>query len=167
MSKNADAGLKPDQIFTPLLNTSLAHLLAKGHAFTPFESVSVIEPIRDVSSMISLTGPVSVMLLLNFDYAMAWRLMQEEVRELGMTENDETLEAVLGEITNIIGGNATTSLAFAGQTVHLSLPLIFRSAKIRPGLNEVLIQRSSLEHELGKLDVYCVTPAIPDAIETD
>lgn len=167
MNENTNSCLDIELIFAPLLNTSFAALLASGNTFSPFKPVPVIDPSRDFSTMISLTGPVSVMLLLNFDYAMAWHYMQQEVQDLELTENDETLEAVLGEVTNIIGGNATASLAFPGQTVHLSLPLVFRSAKLRPGLNDVLIQRSTLVHKLGKLDVYCVTPAIPDAIETE
>lgn len=166
MTEDTEPGFDPNMIFIPLLNASFAHLLANDNVFTPFQPVSTIESTRHYSTMISLTGSASVMLLLNFDYAIAWYLMQEEVRDLGLEHNEETLEAVLAEVTNIIGGNATASLAGPSQTVHLSLPLTFRCAKMRPGLNQVFIQRTTLAHKLGKLDVYCVTPAIPDVFET-
>ena len=154
----------PEHVFTPLLNMSFSQLIQPDVNFSAFETVNTILPVRDVSSMISLTGPVSVMLLLSLDHSLAWQVMTREVKALGLEENDEMLDAVLGEITNIIGGNATASLSYAGQPVHLSLPMIMRTASLRPGVSKVSIQKSSLSHPAGILDVYCVTPAIPGII---
>ncbi|MBU2113891.1 MAG: chemotaxis protein CheX [Gammaproteobacteria bacterium] len=157
----------PEQVFTPLLKVSFSQFIQPHVNFSAFETVKTISPVRDVTSMINLTGPVSVMLLLVLDHSLAWQVMQSEVLALGLEENEEMLDAVLGEITNIIGGNATASLTFNGQAVHLSLPMIIRAASLRPGVSQVSIQKSSLSHPGGILDVYCVMPAIPGIIGSD
>jgi CheY-specific phosphatase CheX len=158
MNQIAQQPVDPDSALLTLLQKSFQPIIAEQQ-FSPFQSVSAIEPTRDICAMISLTGPVSIMLVFALDHALAWRLMQTEVQALGLDENEEMLEAVLGEITNVIGGNATAQFASADNHIHLSLPFIFRAAKVRAGVGEVQIKRSSLCTGLGILDAYFVSPA--------
>lgn len=148
----------PVSVLLPLLHQAFAPIV-EDQQFSPFQPVSAIEPTRDICAMISLTGPVSIMLVFALDHSLAWHLMQTEVQTLGLDENEEMLEAVLGEITNVIGGNATAQFASADSHIHLSLPFIFRAAKVRAGVGEVHIQRSSLCTSAGVLDAYFVSPA--------
>jgi CheY-specific phosphatase CheX len=149
--------LKPE-LLLPLIAQSFTAVIDQ-HSFSDFVTVDAIEPTRDVCAMISLTGPVSIMFVLTLDHAVAWRVMQHEVKVLGLEESEDMLEAVLGEITNVIGGNATAYLVSADQQIHLSLPLIFRAAKARAGVGKVTIYRSRLLCTSGQLDAYFVTPA--------
>lgn len=147
-----------NNVLLPLLHQAFRPIVA-DQQFSLFQPAGAIEPTRDICAMISLTGPVSIMLVFALDHAVAWRLMQTEVQALGLDENEEMLEAVLGEITNVIGGNATACFASADSHIHLSLPFIFRAAKVRAGVGEVNIQRSSLCTDAGMLDAYFVSPA--------
>jgi len=158
MSTQHELSSSTDDILLPLLAQSFRPLLFDGQ-FSQFQQVQTIEPTRDVCAMISLTGPVSIMLVFVLDHALAWRLMQSEVQPLGLDENEEMLEAVLGEVTNVIGGNATAQLVSGDSHIHLSLPFIFRAAKVRAGVGDVQILRSSLCTTLGILDAYYVSPA--------
>lgn len=158
MNQNAHLPAEPDRVLLPLLQQAFEPILA-GASFSQFHPATAIEPTRDICAMISLTGPVSIMLVFTLDHALAWQLMQVEVQALGLDENEEMLEAVLGELTNVVGGNATACLAAADSHIHLSLPFIFRAAKVRAGVGEVHIQRSSLHTSCGTLDAYFVSPA--------
>ena len=160
MQTSAELSFDPNAIFLPLLRTALQSALVADPPFTPFGRVANIEPTRDVCAMISLTGPVSVMLLFVFDHKLAWHFMQREIAELGMAETDDVMEAVLGEMANVVGGNATAALAIADKEIHLSLPLIMRAVKLKPGISDVLIQRASLQVEAGVFDFYCISPAV-------
>ncbi len=157
MSLTATHPLKPE-LLLPLIAQSFTAVIEQA-PFSEFITVDAIEPTRDVCAMISLTGPVSIMFVLTLDHAVAWRVMQHEVKALGLEESEDMLEAVLGEITNVIGGNATAYLVSADTQIHLSLPLIFRAAKARAGVGKVSIFKSSLLCSLGQLDAYFVTPA--------
>jgi CheY-specific phosphatase CheX len=158
MNQYAGEPVAADVVLLPLLQQSFQSILA-DQQFSPFQSARAIEPTRDICAMISLTGPVSIMLVFVLDHRLAWQLMQSEVQALGLDENEEMLEAVLGEITNVIGGNATARFASAESHIHLSLPFIFRAAKVRAGVGEVQIQRSTLCTSVGVLDAYFVSPA--------
>lgn len=147
-----------DDVFLPLLNASLSPVLSPEQPFSHFHIVPAISSTRDICATISLTGPVSIMLLLVLDHAVAWKLMQHEVQPLSLDENDEMLEAVLGEMINIIGGNATAKLALAGQHIHLSLPMVLQAAKLKPA-GRVCIQQSHVSTQYGAIDAYCVSPA--------
>ncbi len=158
MNQSVTEPTVPDSVLLPLLQQAFAPIAA-NQQFSPFQAAGAIEPTRDICAMISLTGPVSIMLVFALDHALAWQLMQTEVRALGLDENEEMLEAVLGEVTNVIGGNATACFAVADSHIHLSLPFIFRAAKVRAGVGEVQIQRSSICTSTGQLDAYFVSPA--------
>jgi CheY-specific phosphatase CheX len=147
-----------DDVFLPLLNASFHSVLTAEQPFSSFNIVPAISSTRDICATISLTGPVSIMLLLVLDHAVAWRLMQHEVKPLGLDENDEMLEAVLGELINIIGGNATAKLSVDGQHIHLSLPMVLQAAKLKPA-GRVCIQQSHVSTHYGEMDAFCVSPA--------
>lgn len=157
MTANEANPLKPE-LLLPLIAQSFAAVIDQA-PFSEFVTVDAIEPTRDVCAMISLTGPVSIMFVLTLDHAVAWRVMQHEVKTLGLEESEDMLEAVLGEITNVIGGNATAYLVSSEAQIHLSLPLIFRAAKARAGVGKVSIFKSRLLCSMGQLDAYFVTPA--------
>ncbi len=153
----ADVALT-DTVFLPLLHTSFKPLLHAEQQFSGFTVVPSISSTRDICATISLTGPLSIMVLLVLDHAAAWKLMQHEIQPLGLEENDDMLEAVLGEIINIIGGNATAKLASNGQHIHLSLPMVLQAAKLRPA-GRVCIQQSQVNTDFGVVEAYCVSPA--------
>ena len=160
MHTSTEFDFDPTVAFTPLLQTAMTQVMTLDSEFSSFHPVSNIEPARDICAMISLTGPVSVMLLFVFDHSLAWQFMQQEIAGLDIAEAEDVMEAVLGEMANVVGGNATASLAIPGKEIHLSLPLIMRAVKLRPGLSEVLIQRTTLALPCGVLDFYCISPAI-------
>lgn len=160
MQTSTELPFDPTLAFTPLLQTAMTNVMTGGEQFTPFTRVSNIEPTRDVCAMISLTGPISVMLLFVFDHKLAWHFMQHEIDGLGIDESEDVMEAVLGEMANVVGGNATAALAVADKEIHLSLPLIMRAVKLRPGIAEVVIKRSSMTLPAGVFDFYCISPAI-------
>lgn len=147
------------EAFIPLLNANFKAVMSSEQCFSPFHAVPMIEQTRDICATISLTGPVSIMLVLALDHNLAWKLMQHEVQALGLEENEEMLEAVLGEMINIIGGNATAHLAVDGQHIHLSLPMVLQAAKLKPA-GKVSIYQSSLITTNGVADAYYVSPAI-------
>jgi CheY-specific phosphatase CheX len=160
MHTSTEFAFDPNVAFTPLLQTAMTQVMSIDAEFTPFHSVANIDPAREICAMISLTGPVSVMLLFVFDHSLAWHFMQQEIEGLDIAETEDVMEAVLGEMANVVGGNATATLAIPEKEIHLSLPLIMRAVKLRPGLSEVLIQRTTLTLPSGVLDFYCISPAI-------
>jgi CheY-specific phosphatase CheX len=160
MQTSTEFAFDPNVAFTPLLQTAMMQVMTLDAEFTSFQQVSNINPTRDICAMISLTGPVSVMLLFVFDHALAWQFMQREIEGLDIAETEDVMEAVLGEMANVVGGNATATLAIPEKEIHLSLPLIMRAVKLKPGLAEVLIQRTTLALPHGMVDFYCISPAI-------
>lgn len=164
MQTSSEFPFDPNLAFTPLLHIALTNVLPQTTQFSAFSRVTNIEPTRDVCAMISLTGPVSVMLLFVFDYPLAWHLMQREIDGLGIDESEDVMDAVLGEMANVVGGNATAALAIPDKEIHLSLPMIMRAVKLKPGISEVVIQRTQLNLPAGVFDFYCISPAILSSI---
>lgn len=166
MDTSSELAFDPDTTFTPLILQSLSSLIEQDptSACSAFCAVKTIAPIRDVSAMISLTGPVSIMLLFVFDHALAWRVMQHEIKNLAIEESEDVMDAVLAEMANVIGGNATAVLAEPGKEIHLSLPLIMRAVKLSPGITEVVIQKCTMQTHDGAMDLYCISPAIVGSI---
>lgn len=106
--------------------------------------------VEEITAVIGVSGSLQGHVLYGFgsDYAqaIAGQMMGEPVDEI-----DDVCLSVLGELANMVTGNAVTELASAGYSCEISPPVIIESAGTKLSLlgnQQVLVRFSSPDGDL-------------------
>ena len=86
---------------------------------------------EDITAVIGISGSVQGNVLYEFSQVTAEAIVKAMVGEEEVDVRDEIGLSVLGEIANMITGNAATALAKAGYPCNISPPVIFEPAGSR------------------------------------
>lgn len=116
------------------------------------ESVSSQFTTEDLTAVIGVSGNLQGNVLYGFSNGSAYEVVSVMMGE-NVTELDEIALSALGEIANMITGNASTILSSQGYTCDISPPVIVEPAGSRfttTGGQAILVRFSS---DLGELNI--------------
>ncbi len=117
------------------------------------EMVSHQYTTEEITAIIGVSGNLEGNVLYGFDHDCALKVVARMLDEESVTELDRMGLSALGEIANVITGNAATLLADNGFNCHLSPPVIVEPAGSRfttTGSEQILVTFNS---ELGTLRI--------------
>ena len=116
--------------------------------------------LRDLTAIIGIGGPVSVLATFSFDAALSVHVLDVETAGLRVTEEErpQFLLDTIAETINVILGQSTVDLASTGSTVALSAPVVLEDGgKLRRPKGAFFTRVNHLT-EYGMLDVNFITP---------
>jgi chemotaxis protein CheX len=91
-------------------------------------AVEELEPVSEANVVIGVTGDLKGSLLYSFPKEMALEMVTI-MAGMAMNKLDAFVSSALGEVANIISGNAVTHLASSGLTCQISPPQVFVGRK--------------------------------------
>lgn len=117
-----------------------------------FEADTGAVTIEDITAVIRIQGLLDGYVLYGFDEDTALAVISEMVGE-EINEVDDLGYSALGELANMISGNAATELAVAGYNCQISPPMIFKSPGVRFAQNKVQQILVAFDSDIGPLRV--------------
>ena len=118
--------------------------------------------VEDITAVIRIQGLLDGYVLYGFDEETALAVVSEMMGE-DVEEIDNIGYSALGELANMISGNATTELAVAGYHCQISPPMIFKSPGVRFAQSKVQQILVVFDSDIGPLHVRVSLVEKPDA----
>jgi CheY-specific phosphatase CheX len=116
--------------------------------------------LRDLTSIIGLGGPISLLIAFSFDTRLATYLFEIETAAICIPEQERQLymRETTAETINIVLGHATADLAGAGNMLVLSAPVVIAEGGRLHRPKGAFFTRMTLQTAHGVLDVDFITP---------
>ncbi len=117
-------------------------------------------PLRSLTAVISLGGPVGILAAFSFDLSLAEYLLEVETAGLRMSadERPQFLLDTVAETANVVLGRSTTDLAQSGSSVVLSAPLVLEDGGRLRRPKGAIFTCVSHQTAYGWLDVDFIAP---------
>ncbi|MBU2711325.1 chemotaxis protein CheX [Zooshikella harenae] len=115
--------------------------------------------LRDYTSILSMGGPVNMMIAFSFDMSLLHYLMNCFMSgiEFPPEEKEVYLEETGSDLLNTIIGNCTALLG-CKELVHFSPPVAFSGGKSLVKHRHAQFYRTTLQTQFGDLVIICVGP---------
>ncbi|QGG48299.1 chemotaxis protein CheX [Heliorestis convoluta] len=118
-------------------------------------SLQVVEAIvssKDASVLLGVTGDIRGTILFCFPKAMTLEMVKI-MAGMQMDEIDSFVSSALGEVANIIGGNALTQLSQKSYICDIAPPQIFVGQYTSSSMNNEKALLLTLKSSIGEFDV--------------
>ena len=159
-------GVSIAELMQPLINTTCKFFREQANLTVNYQdSFRVYEPNKldlfKVTAIINIRGALEIAFIMSFEEPVLRKIVHNFVLgELTSQEEDQYLEDVLAEVTNIILGNSLKEFPGLEELVIIDTPISISSDEVMVKYLKAQIWICKMQTELGDLSLSLVIPRI-------